>query len=102
MLRALNIIFRKFDTKKEKWDGRWRIIAFDIPEEYRKGRRALRYRLKSGGFYEFQKSIFVYPYDCQKEVAALIKLFKLEKYVRFVLAEFIDNEEQLKSRFKIN
>jgi hypothetical protein len=102
ILRALNITFRRLENRKEKWDGKWRIFAFDIPEECRKGRNALRYRFKSAGFYEFQKSLFVYPYDCQREVAALVKLLKLEKYVRFVLADFIDNEERLKFRFKVS
>ena len=102
MLRALSIIFRRLENRKEKWDGKWRIFAFDIPEECRKGRNALRYRFKSAGFYEFQKSLFVYPYDCQREVVALVKLFKLEKYIRFVLADFIDNEESLKFKFKLN
>jgi len=102
ILRALNIIFRRLEKRREKWDGKWRIFAFDIPEECRKGRNALRYRFRSAGFYELQKSIFVYPYDCKKEVMELVSLFKLEKYVRFVLADFIDNEERLKARFKIN
>jgi DNA-binding transcriptional regulator PaaX len=102
ILRALNIIFRRLEIRKEKWDGKWRIFAFDIPEECRKGRNALRYRFRSAGFYELQESLFVYPYDCQKEVTALVKLFKLEKYVRFISADFIDNEERLKSRYKLN
>jgi len=101
MLRALNVVFRNFDKRKETWDGKWRMIAFDIPEKYRKGRNTLRYRFKMGGFYELQKSLFVYPYDCQKEVGALVKLLKLEKYVRFILSDFIDNENFLKSKFKV-
>src|SRR3989338_5398538 len=75
MLRALNIIFRRLEKRKEKWDGKWRIFAFDIPEECRKGRNALRYRFKSGGFYELQKSLFVYPYDCQKRYRCLKYFF---------------------------
>ena len=102
-LRALNLSFRRLHNKKEKWDGKWRMIAFDIPEECKKGRNALRYRLKSGGFYELQESIFLYPYDCEKETRAFVGLFKLEKYVRFALLEFIDNENDIKKalRFKM-
>ena len=102
MLRALNIIFKRLENRKEEWDGKWRMFAFDIPEECRKGRNALRYRFRSAGFYELQKSLFVYPYDCQKEVMALVKLFKLEKYIRFVVADFIDNEESLKFKFRLS
>jgi len=98
-LRVLNSRFRRLNHKKEKWDGKWRMVAFDIPDSHRKGRNALRYRLKMGGFYEFQESIFLYPYDCKKEIDDFVKLFKLEKYVRFGLLDFIDIEDKLKFRF---
>jgi len=95
-LRALNLSFKNFYNRKEKWDGKWRMIAFDVPEKCRKGRNALRYRLRLGGFYELQESLFLYPYDCRKEINNLIELFKLEKYVRFGLLDFIDNEKSIK------
>ena len=101
-LSALNIQFKNLNNKKEHWDGRWRMVAFDIPEECKKGRNALRYRLRMAGFYELQKSLFLYPYDCEKETKAFIKLFKLEKYVRFALLEFIDNQDNIKRFFKID
>ena len=105
MLRVINFSFRRLNdrtnNKNEHWDGKWRMVAFDIPNSHRKGRNALNYRLKMGGFCEFQKSIFLYPYDCKKEIGAFVKLFKLEKYVRFGLLDFIDNQERLKIRFKI-
>jgi len=95
-LRALNMKFRRLSRKKEIWDGKWRLIAFDIPDELKKGRNALRYRAQVAGFYELQESLFVYPYDCEKEIKDFVRLFKLEKFVRFVLADFIDNQEELK------
>src|SRR3989338_6991078 len=82
-LRALNIRFRKLRNKKENWDGKWRMVAFDIPDQCKKARDALRYRARTGGFYELQESVFLYPYDCRKEIEDFIKLFRLEKYVRF-------------------
>lgn len=101
LLRAINFKFRRLNDKKERWDGKWRMVAFDIPNICRKGRKALNYRLKMGGFYELQESIFLYPYDCKKEIDSFVKLFKLEKYVRFGLLDFIDNHERLKIRFGI-
>lgn len=101
MLRVINFSFRRLNNKKEKWDGMWRMVAFDIPDSHQKGRKALSYRLKMGGFYKLQESIFLYPYDCKKEIDAFIKLFKIEKYVRFGLLDFIDNQERIKVIFKI-
>lgn len=101
-LRALNISFRRFVDRKEKWDGKWRMVAFDIPDKCRKGRDALRYRFKSGGFYKLQESIFLYPYDCEKEIRDLVDFFKLQKYVRFGLLDYIDDEENVKVKLGIN
>jgi DNA-binding transcriptional regulator PaaX len=38
-----------------KWDEKWRIVAFDIPEKFKTGRDALRRKLKEVGFHELQK-----------------------------------------------
>ncbi|MCX6722401.1 MAG: hypothetical protein NTY04_04465 [Candidatus Staskawiczbacteria bacterium] len=101
-LRALNLRFKKLCNRREKWDGKWRMIAFDIPDECKKGRNALRYRARTAGFHELQESLFLYPYDCKKEIEDFIKLFKLEKYVRFAILEFIDNGDYLEKFFKLD
>jgi DNA-binding transcriptional regulator PaaX len=101
MLRAINYGFRRLERKKENWDGKWRMVAFDMPRACQKGRKAFVYRLKMGGFYELQESIFVYPYDCKEEIDAFLKLFKLEKYVRFGILDFIDIQDKLRFHFKL-
>lgn len=102
ILRAINYKFRRLANKKKKWDGKWRMVAFDIPNSCRKGRNALRYRLKTAGFYELQESIFLYPHDCKREIDAIVKLFKLEKYVRFGLLDYIDIQDRVKFKFGID
>jgi DNA-binding HxlR family transcriptional regulator len=39
-----------FQHEEKNWDGKWRIIIFDIPEKQRKIRRILRGKLKEWGF----------------------------------------------------
>jgi len=101
-LRALNCQLENLKNKKEKWDGKWRMVSYDIPERFKNGRDALRKRLREVGFQELQKSVFLFPYDCRKEISFLVDLFKLEKYVRFGILEMIDNEVYLKKIFKLN
>ena len=60
-------------NKPKKWDRKWRIILFDIPEKIRKARDVFRYHLNQLGFYEFQKSVFVHPYNCKDEIDYLIE-----------------------------
>ncbi len=77
------------------------MVAFDIPEKARRGRDALRQRLRKIGFCELQKSILISPYNCQKEIMQLIGFFRVERYVRFGILDFIDNEEHFKKLFKL-
>jgi len=101
-LRALNFRFRRLNSGKGKiWDGKWRMVSFNIPEGRRKGRDALRYRLKTAGFYKLQESIFIFPYECEKEVRDFIKLFKMEKYIRFGLLDFVDDGQRIAELFKL-
>ena len=101
-LKLLNIKLDDIKNKNKKWDDKWRMVAFDIPEKYKRGRDALRRKLKKIGFCELQKSVLITPYDCKEEIIDLVKLFELEKYVRFGILEFVDNESYLKNAFKID
>lgn len=87
--------------KMEKWDRKWRVVLFDIPESKKKAREALRWSLKKARFYEFQKSVFVHPYDCEDELDYLVEYFDIRPYVRVMVAEKIDNELHLKNHFNL-
>lgn len=100
-LKALTYRFDEMKIDNKDWDGKWRLIGFDVPEKVRWGRDALRDKIKKLGFYEFQKSVFVYPYDCKDEIDFIIEFFKIRKYVRFGILEYIDNEQHLKEIFKL-
>jgi len=101
-LKSLESLLNNLKNKKDKWDGKWRMVCFDIPEKYKQGRDALRNKLKGIGFRELQKSVFVAPYDCKDEIALLVELFNLDKYVRFGVLEYVDNEGYLRSLYKIS
>jgi DNA-binding transcriptional regulator PaaX len=88
----------KIATPKS-WDGKWRIVMFDVPEYFRPARDAVRGHLQDLGFYEFQKSVFVYPYNCKNEIEYLIELYDVRKFVRFIIAESLDNELHIKHHF---
>jgi len=100
-LKALTYHFHGMRIKKRNWDGKWRLVVFDIPERNRKGRDALRNKLKELGFYELQKSVFIFPYECQNEIEFITEFFNLRQYIRYGVLEFIDNELHLKKIFKL-
>jgi len=92
----------KIEIKKPvKWDGLWRIIVFDIPETMNKARKALVLKMKDLEFYPLQKSVFVYPYDCKKEIDFIIEIFEVKPYVRYIIAKDIDVSLDLKQKFNL-
>ena len=88
--------------KVQKWDNKWRIVLFDIPENKKKIREALRHHLKNFNFFEYQKSVFVHPYDCKNEIEYIIEFYNIRKYVRFVTADSLDNELHIIHHFKLD
>ena len=88
--------------KAPKWDKKWKIVLFDIPEKKKKIREAFRHHLKNLNFFEYQKSVFVQPYDCKNEIEYIIEFYNIRKYVRFIMADSLDNELHLIKHFKLN
>lgn len=86
---------------KNKWDGKWRLVIFDIPEEKRKMRNLLRQCLKNWDFYKLQASVFVCPYDCRDAVDLLIRTCNGERYVKFIEAEHISHDQGIRKHFAL-
>jgi DNA-binding transcriptional regulator PaaX len=87
--------------KPSNWDKKWRLVLFDIPENRKKIREILRFHLKKLGFRELQKSVFVHPFDCKDEIDYLIEFYDIRQFVRFMIADSIDNELHLKQKFSL-
>src|SRR3989338_7423372 len=85
----------------KRWDHKWRIVLFDIPENMKRARDALARVLKNAGFIKFQKSVFIHPFECRNEVDFIIEFFNVRPYVRFITAAEIDNELHMKNRFNL-
>jgi CRISPR-associated endonuclease Cas2 len=88
-------------VKSKKWDKKWRIVAFDIPEKDRIFRNILRKHLFNLSFYKLQNSVFVSPYPCEKLIKDLINLYSANSYVKVITAIKIDDEKKLKKQFSI-
>ncbi len=92
------ILKYKFDEMRierpKKWDGYWRIIAFDIPQKYKRARDALNRKLKEIEFYPLQKSIFIIPFECRDEVDFIGEFFNVRKYIKYFLVKNLDTEDE--------
>lgn len=97
---ALNIFGNSISFKKPgRWDGRWRIVMFDIPEKDRAFRDILRAHLYQLEFYKLQQSVFVSPHPYEKAILNLVAVYAAESHVRVITATMIDNEARLKKHF---
>jgi len=77
----------------KKWDKKWRMVIFDIPEKKNKERRALSIKLKELGFYPLQESVFIYPHNCQDEIDSVCSFLDIDRYVNYCIIDAIDKKE---------
>jgi len=90
-----------YKLETQKWDGGWRIIFFDIPEDKRRYRDYLRKVLKKIGFREFQKSIWAYPFPVPSFLKELILNKNIKGHVKFITASDVYNDSDLRKIFKL-
>ena len=79
--------------KFKKWDKKWHLVIFDIPEKKSKERRAFSKKLKDIGFYPMQESVFIYPYDCRNEIDFICEFLSISRHVNYCLVEFLEKRE---------
>lgn len=84
--------YLKFKTGT--WDGKWRLVMFDIPQEFHAKRIHFGRRLKSLGFYPLQKSVFVFPYPCEEDLGYIASELGISDYVDIVVAESTGSRER--------
>lgn len=87
--------------KPKKWDGKWRIISFDIPEKQKTAREALRMKLKDFDFYHLQKSLFACPFPCRDEIDFVSEVFKIRKHITYFETSNITNELAMRKYFNL-
>ena len=99
-LRQLTI--HNFKIKKpKKWDGKWRLLMFDIKEKRKSTRDKIRHNLFKIGFIRLQDSVWVYPYDCEDFINLMKADFKIGKDLLYVVADKIENDKFLAQHFKL-
>ena len=74
---------------------------FDIPVRFTKGREALRYHLKELGFYQFQKSAWIYPYPCEDEIIFVADFYGITKHIEILTVDNVLHSEKIIKRFDL-
>lgn len=73
--------------KNKSWDGKWRVVVFDIPEKHKKLRHVLRWKLREWEFIPWQKSVWVSKKNIIEPFRDFIKELGISHWVKVFLAE---------------
>ena len=88
-------------NNNQKWDKKWRIIFFDVPEKKRRYRDELRSMLKTIGFKEFQKSTWIYPYKVPEFLKEILFEEGIKQYTRLITTYDIEYDKDLRKMFNL-
>ncbi len=88
--------------KPKRWDNKWRVLIFDIPERRKGLRPKIRYTLKAIGFVRLQDSVWAYPYDCEDLVTLLKADFKIGKDLLYLIVDSLEYDKPLKEYFGLH
>jgi len=87
--------------KPRRWDGKWRLVIFDIPEKQRPTRDKIRHLVSRLGFLRLQDSVWVYPYDCEELVTLLKTDLKIGRAVLYIIADAIEFDKPIRQHFSL-
>lgn len=99
-LRRLKLLEYRL-KKPKRWDKKWRVLIFDIPERRKVTRNRIRATLSRLGFERLQDSVWVYPYDCEDVLTLLKADFKVGKDMLYMVVDSIEYDGHLRTLFSL-
>jgi len=87
--------------KPPKWDKKWRMLIFDIPERKKGLRNKIRLTLLSIGFLRLQDSVWIYPYACEDLVNLLKADFRVGRDLLYIIVDSIENDKNHRKVFNL-
>jgi len=87
--------------RPRKWDKKWRVIIFDIPEKKKKIREQIREILTNAGFRRLQDSVLVYPYDCEDAIGLMKTDFGIGRNLLYMIVDQIEDDRFLRMDFDL-
>ncbi len=87
--------------KPKIWDGKWRLVSFDLPEKLAKERKRFVEYLRVWGFYPLHKSVYLHAYPCFEQVEFLREYMNVGEYVRNFVVSKIENDKLFEDFFGV-
>jgi DNA-binding transcriptional regulator PaaX len=87
--------------RNKKWDGKWYVLIFDIPEKRRSYRDNLTKILKNIGLYQLQKSAWIFPYNVINYLYEILPGFREGDWFEYLIVSKISSHEKLVKYFNL-
>lgn len=87
--------------KQNTWDGRWRLVMYDVPKDKKYLRDVFRQTLKSLGFYQLQESVWLHPFPCESQVTFLREYYGVGNEVLYVVASKLEDDTPYRTYFDL-
>lgn len=97
--KYLTFKLEELSLKGKYWDGKWRLVIYDINKLKRSAQDSFRRVLKQINFFPLQKSVYLTPYKCSDEVEYLREYFNIGEEVLLLEINRIENEKFYKDYF---
>lgn len=83
------------------WDGKWRIVILDVPENDKQTRNALRYILKKANFLCLKNSVWISPYSFEQFLYNMKENLGLQNEIIIMVTDYLDprTQEFVKNKF---
>lgn len=89
------------ELNQKSWDGKWRIVIYDIYTGKKQERELFRKTLKRLKFLRLQKSVYLTPFKCYDEIEYLRQVCNIGNEVLILTVSGIENESVYKEYFGI-
>lgn len=97
--KYLKFKLEEISFKGQSWDGKWRLIIYDIAKFRKREQESFRNALKYMNFLMLQKSVYMTPYSCEEQIQYLREYFGVGAEVILIRADQIENEGVYKEYF---
>ena len=86
-------------NKPLRWDGKWRMVIYDIKELKRRERNQMRRELMILGFVYLQNSVWIYPYECDEFITLLKTYYGLGRSLLYLVVDKLEDDLWLRENF---
>ncbi len=92
---ALTLSFPFFRFLREEWDGKWRILSYEIPEKKRDLRDRLRREVAGWGLGPWHRSFWLTPHPIIENLRLLVSQKEEEKYIQAFEGDHVFGEQKI-------